>query len=314
MPNSTRRWFSLAARAARVALCLGGVWAAAAAWAADAYTGTDPAIIRAEMAKLRRATDWANPDAVKAANARMQQLNRQLEQGRLQREAAAGAARGETAPAGQGNAPPLVNQATVMEQVQAGARAAGGPQLLLTDGLRQRIAKDYEEERNTTPSNPRYLAEMPLVVIDFSQPAAPLQVQQLALYKAVSTLVLTGGARGAPIDLAAVLAQAQHLPLQTLLIINFRQHLADLPDALSGFKGLRRISLVNNALTRLPPSLAALPQLSELHLDLNPVATVWPALAPARGLRALGLSQTRVSAAERAQIAAALPACEVLTP
>jgi hypothetical protein len=312
MPNATRRGLALAAR---LALCVGCVWACAAACAADAYTGTDPATIRAEMAKLRRATDWANPDAVKAANARMQQLNRQLEQGRLQREAAAGAARGETAPTtATGAALPLVNQATVMEQVQAGAQATGGPQLLLTEALRQRIAKDHEEERNTTPNNPRYLAEMPLVVIDFSQPAAPLQVQQLALYKAVSTLVLTGGARGAPIDLAAVLAQAQHLPLHTLLIINFRQHLADLPDTLAGFKGLRRVSLINNALTRLPPSLAGLPQLSELHLDLNPLTTVWPTLAPARGLRALGLSQTRVSAAERAHIAAALPACKVLTP
>lgn len=294
------------------ALCLASGLAAAAE--ASVYTGTDPLLIRAEMARLRRATDWANPDAVNAANARLQQLNRQLEQGRLQREAAAGAARGETAPAGAGGNMPLVNQASVMEQVQAGAQQGGQPQLLLTDALRQRIAKDYEEERNTTPNNPRYLAEMPLVVIDFSQPAAPLQVQQLALYRAVSTLVLTGGARGAPIDLPAVLALARHLPLRTLLIVNFRQHLAELPDTLAGFRGLQRLSLVNNALTRLPPSLAALPQLSELHLDLNPLSTVLPALAPARSLRALGLSQTGVSAAERAQLAIALPACKVLTP
>ncbi len=299
-------------RALWAAWCLAGGLAAAAE--PGVYTGTDPVAIRAEMAKLRRATDWASPDAVKAANARMQQLNRQLEQGRLQREAAAGAARGETAPAPADGSLPLVNRASVMEQVQAGAQAAGGPQLLLTDALRQRIAKDYEEERNTTPNNPRYLAEMPLVVIDFSQPAAPLQVQQLALYQAVSTLVLTGGIRGAPIDLPAVLAQARHLPLRTLLIVNFRQHLAELPDALADFAGLQRLSLVNNAITRLPPALAALPQLAELHLDLNPLSTVWPALAPARGLRTLGLSQTRVSAAERTRIAAALPACKLLTP
>lgn len=285
-----------------------------AAAEAGVYTGTDPVLIRAEMAKLRRATDWANPDSVKANQTRLQQLNRQLEQGRLQREAAAGAARGESAPAGAGSDMPLVNQASVMEQVQAGAQPGGRPQLVLTGALRQRIAKDHEEERNTTPNNPRYLAEMPLVVIDFSQPAAPLQVQQLALYQAVSTLLLTGGARGAPIDLPAVLAHARHLPLRTLLIVNFRQHLVELPDALASFTRLQRLSLVNNALTRLPPTLATLPQLNELHLDFNPLSSVWPALAPARSLRALGLSQTRVSAAERAQIATALPACKVLTP
>lgn len=291
--------------------------ASAAAADTSVYTGTDPVAIRAEMAKLRRATDWANPDAVKAANARLQQLNRQLEQGRLQREAAAGAARGESAPTGPGTGAPLVNQASVMEQVQAAAQPGGQRPLLLADAVREQIVQVYEEVRNPVPDNPAFMADVPVLWIDFSQPTAALLVQSLPSYRGVRHLVLFGGASrslGLPVDLAPVLAAAAHLPLQTLAIVQFGGRLSAVPDTVGAFADLRELTVTHNALLRLPASVGRLARLEVLQVDGNPLATVLPEIKGLHALRELGLAGTGVTAAERVQISAALPQCKLLTP
>ncbi len=274
---------------------------------------TDPVVIRAEIAKVRRGTDWASPDAVKAANARIQQLMRQLEQGRLQGEARAGAARGETAPVAAGGTPPLLNRASVLQDVQASAQS-GGKALLLGERVREQVLDEYAEARNPRPDNPEFLAWMPWLTIDFSLPAAALLVDELPRYRGVRHLVLSGGAMGAAVDLAGVLERARHLPLQTLAIIGFRQHVQALPEVLGDFDGLQVLVLVNNELAALPPALSRLRGLQVLHLDINPLRSVLPSVAGLPALRELGLVRTLVAAAELAQIARALPACKVLTP
>jgi hypothetical protein len=288
----------------------------ACAGAAAAEPGTDPAAIRAEIAKVRRATDWADPESVKAGKARIQQLMNQLERGRLQGEAAAGAARGESAPQGlAGNATPLLNRASVAQDVQAAAQA-GGSELLLGERVRKQVVEDYAEAYNPSPDNPNYLAWTPWLKIDFSLPTAALLVDELPRYQGVRHLILTGGAAGAagaPVDLARVLQRARHLPLQSLAIYGFRQQVRALPDELGGFAGLQLLTVVDNDLSALPPALARLRQLQVLHLDINPLRSVLPAVATLPALRELGLARTQVPAAERAQIARTLPACKVLT-
>ena len=275
-----------------------------------AEPSTDPATIRAEIAKVRINTKWDNPDAVKAANERIKQLLRQLEQGRQQSEAKAGAARGESAPAGPEGA--AITRATVLQDVQTAAAKGRKTDLELAEPVRKRIKDEYDEERNPTPNNAGFLQEMSVLVIDFSVPGAALKVDLLPQYKSIKTLVLTGGARGAAVDLQGVLAKAHHLPLQVLAIIHFRHHVAVLPESLAVFSALTQLTLINNAVSRLPPSLAGLKRLTVLHLAGNPITTVLPALAPLSALRELGLAKTRVGVAELAQIASALPGCKVL--
>ncbi len=291
--------------------CVGLVcaaWGPVPSTAAEA--STDPATIRAQIAELRRNTDWGKADAVKATNERIKQLMRQLEQGRLQREAKTAAGRGETAPEGAEGA--AVNRATVLQDVQAAAGKGRTTDLELAEPVRRRIKDEYDEERNPTPNNAGFLQEMSVLVIDFSVPGASALVDLLPRYQGIKTLVLTGGARSGAVDLPGVLAKAQHLPLQALAIIHFRHHVALLPDSLGAFSALTQLTLVNNAVTGLPPSLATLKQLAVLHLDGNPVTTVLPTLAQMSALKELGLAKTQVNTAELAQIARALPGCKVL--
>jgi len=275
---------------------------------------TDPAAVRAEIARVRRATDWANPEAVRTANARIQQLMRQLEQGRLQREAAAGAARGETAPAASGGAatPPLVDRARVIEDVQAAAHAGGG-ELLLGERVREQVLAELAEAHDPRPDNPAYVAALPWLSIDFSQPDAPLRLDLLQRASGVRHLLLSGGARRAPVDLPAVLARAAHLPLESLVIVGFGVQVRNLPDAVGAYAGLQRLVVVDNALAALPPALARLQRLQSLHLDMNaPLHSVLPVVRQLPALRELGLARTAVPADERAAIARALPQCQVL--
>lgn len=308
-----RRGLRGAAWALSTALVLAAGPAPAQVPAQAPASGTDPAALRAEIAQVRRNTDWSDPEAVRAANARIQQLMRQLEQGRLRREAAAGAARGETAPAAGGaDAAPRIDRASVREDVQAAAQAGGGT-LLLGERVREQVVAELAEAHDPRPDNPAYLAALPWLSIDFSQPDAPLRVALLQRATGVRHLLLSGGARRAGVDLPAVLAQAAHLPLESLVIVGFGVHLRALPDAVGTYAGLQRLVLVDNALAGLPPALARLQRLQLLHLDLNaPLRGVLPVVQQLPALRELGLARTAVPAAERAAIAAALPQCQVL--
>lgn len=292
-------------------VCLSLAFAACGAAPASAVEPTtDPAAIRAEIAKVRRNTDWNDKNAVKAADERIQQLLRQLEQGRQQAEAKAAAARGESAPSAAGDA--AITRATVLQNVQTAAAKGRQTDLEMAEPVRKRIKEEYDEARNPTPNNAGYLQEMPLMVIDFSLPDASAKVDMLPKYQGITTLVLTGGSRGAAVDLPGVLTKARHLPLETLAIVNFRQHVTALPETVASFSGITHLVVLNNAVVRLPQSMATLKRLTVLHIDANPLTTVLPAVAGLSGLKELGLARTKVSAAELGQISKALPGCKVL--
>jgi hypothetical protein len=271
---------------------------ALAPWAGPALEpGATPAQVRAEMARIRRATDWNDPAAARAATEEIDRLARQL-----------------SAAGGAGGSPAAGTQADLAEQVHRSVRQGKDAPIDLSRKAREEVEqelKDEEDEGGGAPSAAA-LAILDLLVIDFSRPGWEVLVAQLDRCTAVRTLVLTGGEGGAPVDLEAVLTKAAALPLEALYVINFRGHVAALPERVAGFRTLTRLGAFNNALAALPPGLAGLRNLEVLYLDVNPLATVLPAVAGLPGLRELGLARTRVSAGEVARLRQLLPSCKVL--
>lgn len=272
---------------------------------------TDPATIRAEMIKIRRATNWNDPTAVHKANERIRQLTAQLEANRLQQEAVKAGATTEQAAEAVESA--VLNRATVLEKVEKSAAKGRGSGIDLAEEVRQHIVDEYEEDRNPLVKNPVLFDELRVLVIDFSLPRAQERAEQLDRFKAIDTLILMGAGAGVPVDLDAILGKARHLPLTALYIFNFQAALPAVPETIAAFPHLNTLGLFNNQLTTLPASLAGLKELRILSLDGNPIATLKPAIAGLRGLEELGIARTRISPAETAEIAKMLPQCKVLT-
>lgn len=272
---------------------------------------TDPATIRAEMIKIRRATNWNDPTAVEKANERIRQLTAQLEANRLQQEAVKAGATTEQAAEAVESA--VLNRATVLEKVEKSAAKGRGSGIDLAEEVRQHIVDEYEEDRNPLVKNPVLFDELRVLVVDFSLPRAQERAEQLDRFKAIDTLILMGAGAGVPVDLDAILGKARHLPLTALYIFNFQAALPAVPETIAAFPHLNTLGLFNNQLSTLPASLAGLKELRILSLDGNPIATLKPAIAGLRGLEELGIARTRISPAETAEIAKMLPQCKVLT-
>ena len=272
----------------------------------------DPAAIRAEMMKIRRATNWNDPKAVKEANERVRQLTAQLETLRLEKEGIkAGATATEAAEAARTS---TINRATVMEKVERSALENQGAVLELNTELRRRIVGEYEEERDAKITGQPFLEELTTLVINIETREGQAALKQLDQFASVRRLIITGGKAGAPINLDEVLTKAGHLPLQELQIINFRTFVTSIPASIGRFKTLTTLVLVNNALSDLPAAVGSLPALTTLLVDANPIDSILPRVERLAGLRQLGIAKTRVGAEEVARIRTILPACEVTTP
>lgn len=272
----------------------------------------DPAAIRAEMMKIRRATNWNDPKAVKEANERVRQLTAQLETLRLEKEGIkAGATATEAAEAARTS---TINRATVMEKVERSVLENQGAVLELNTELRRRIVGEYEEERDAKITGQPFLEELTTLVVNIETREGQAALKQLDQFVSVRRLIITGGKAGAPINLDEVLTKAGHLPLQELQIINFRTFVTSIPASIGRFKALTTLVLVNNALSNLPAAVGSLPALTTLLVDVNPIDSILPWVERLAGLRQLGIAKTRVGAEEVARIRTILPACEVTTP
>lgn len=275
---------------------------------ADAPLPTDPMAIRQELRALRKKTADGDP----AARARIDALLQQLHRLQAQREAAESKARGEEKPAEEEDKAVLTRE-KMLEKVGEIAAKGKGAAADLAEPVRQAIIEEYEEDRDRSIKNPAYFQALTLLVIDLSSKQAPRLIEQLERFTSVDTLVLTGGARGAPVDLPAILRKAQKLPLTELHIVNFRGFLAAIPESIGTFAGLTKLSLFNNQIRRLPATVGKMKRLQVLHIDMNPIDSVLPVVQGLAQLRELGLGKTGVTVAEQAQIARLLPSCRIVT-
>lgn len=285
-----------------VILLAGGV---GFAWGAD--LPVDPAVAKKQIREIRQKTKWDDAAAAKKANETIKQLMRGVEATRLNKEAEKGKARGETAPPGSdADDAPTLTRATAMEKVVAGAAKGRGAGADFAEDLRVNIATEYEEERKP-PKDPAVYAEATTLVIDFSRPEAPLLVDLLPNFSGVTTLVLTGGEVGAPVDLTRVLGRAKGLPLESLHIVNFRSSVARIPESVGAFPSLKTLALFNNRLTALPSAVSSLKGLRILLVDANPVKSVLPLVKSLKSLREVGVFGTAVGKEERATLARLYP-------
>jgi hypothetical protein len=296
----------LLALPALLALALTG----AAARAAEA----SPAELRKEMLEIRQATNWEDPAAAEAAEAKLKVLRRRL----LGEDPAA---KGTAAPGGAGAAAGTASDgrpdnrgagghADMQERIAEGV-ATGGHTVDLGKTIGEVIDEKLTEDRDATPRNPQVLEQLDTLVLDLSTPEGRGLAARLDAFRGVKRLVVTGGSSGAPIALDPLLALGAALPLEELWVVGFHGYLTSLSPRVAGFRGLRKLGLFGNALSDLPPALGGLSGLEELLIDSNPIATVLPVASRLPRLARLGIGGTRIGAAERATLQKLLPRCRI---
>jgi hypothetical protein len=288
--------------------------AVTAALAGENAAPRSAAEIRKEMTAIRRSTDWNNLEQAAKAKEKMAQLAQELAGAGSKPSTGANAAAG-------GNATPTPSQDGVdparfrlqlAAQMAEAASKGKNADVLLAKQVREEIVEEYKADVDPTIKNPDVLAEQTMLVIDFSSPAAEAVVKQMENFRGITTLVLTGGRTGAPVDLPSVLRKAAGYPLRELYIIDFRQHVTDLPPEATAFTQLQVLAVFDNAIAELHPGIAKLDHLDTLFVDANPLGTVLPVVRSLPKLTRLGLGKTGVSNAEQAEIRRLLPGCNIL--
>lgn len=277
-------------------------------------TGNDAASIRAQMAAIRKNTAWNDPVAAKAANAKIQELAAKLTQALRQ-------GKPQTLPPGSEGIKPeeaakiqqenddysnkLWNQ--MMKSVQQGE----GADINLAEPLREEIVEEYKQDESPE-IRPEYLQTITVLVLDMSVPTVQRVIEQMENFKAINTLIITGGKYGVPVNLNDILNRAGNYPLKTLNIINFRQFVTELPASVNQFDSLTNLVLFNNQLKVMPELSGIGPHLDSLYLDVNPVPTLYPTIRKMLRLKKLGIEKTSISDAEVNEIERLLPQCQIL--
>lgn len=277
-------------------------------------TGNDAASIRAQMSRIRKTTNWSDPAAAKAANAKIQELaaklTSSLRQGKPQTLPTGfeGINAEETAKIQQENddySNKLWNQ--MMKIVGEGENGRWD----LAEPLREEIVQEYKDDESLKVVSPEFLEEMTFLCIDMSMPGIQEVIDQMENYRSIKTLVITGGKNGVPVDLESLISKAAHYPLQHLYIINFRNFVTKIPQAISNFTDLTRLTLYNNKITQLPPGLGTLISLKMLYVDMNPIVAITPAISNL-SLDTLGIAKTQIGEDEINRIKQQLPNCKIL--
>lgn len=274
----------------------------------DAPLPTDPMAIRNELRALRKKSADNDP----AVRARIDALMKQLQKLQSERDAAESQARGEAKPVEEGEAATTTGD-KMYQQVMDTAAKGKGAELDLAEPVREKITEQYEEDRDRTIKNPLYYEVQTVLVIDLSLKEAPALIDVMDKFTGITTLVLTGGANGAPVDLPRILNKARKMPLTELYIFNFRSFLSAVPESVGAFTGLTRLSLFNNNIKELPAAVGSMKQLKVLQVDVNPITTLLPTVKELVLLEELGIGKTGISPAEQTRLVQLLPNCKVMT-
>jgi len=280
-----------------------------------------PDQIRAQMAEIRRTTNWDDPAAAEKANAEIKKLAKQLMISGTQ-QAGTGTLPGsgnQQDQAGSNDAEELaeINQEMAQQKIdifsQIWKAAAGGEgaDILLAEPLRKEIVKEYKEEDN--PQAIPFVAEELVLVIDMSMKGVQAIIDVMPLYKSIRTLVITSSQSPVPVDLPAILKNAADYPLKELYIVNLGIYVTRLPKEVAQFRNLNTLGIFNNRLISLPVEIESLHSLKKLYADNNPIKTTLPVLNSVRNLEELGLINTEVPDAEITLIETMYPACKVIT-
>jgi hypothetical protein len=280
-------------------------------------TGNDAASIRAQMSAIRKSTNWSDPAAANAANAKIQELAAKLTSALRQ-------GKPQTLPPGSEGIKPeeaakiqqenddygnkLWNQ--MMKIVQEGGKGKWD----LAEPLREEIVEEYKEDENPTIKNVEWLKSMTYLLINLSLPQVQVIIDQMPNFRGIKTLIITTEKPVAAPDLSQILKNAKDYPLEELYVINFGPTLTSLPSAVADFPNLKILAIYNNGIGSLPALVSKLTTLTSLQIQDNPIKTLQPAIASLKSLKELGLEKTKVSENEINQIQKSLPECKISQP
>jgi len=281
-------------------------------------TNTEATQIKQEMAAIRRSTNWSDPAAAKEANAKLEALGAKLTQALRRNNAAQQPAQGNTETSSDAKTEMEMQQEMddysnkLWSQMMKIVREGDEGKMDLAEPLRQEIAEDYREAEDPTVKNQEYLNEMTLLYIDMSLPTVQLVIDQMENYKAIQTLVITGGKNGAEVNLENLMDKAAHYPLQQLYIINFKEFVTKVPTGISHFSNLTYLALYNNKISQLCPEVSSITQLKSLYIDMNPVVALLPVIGTLNNLDTLGIAKTQITNDEINRIKQQLPNCKII--
>ena len=264
--------------------------------------------LKREMAQIRRSTDWGNEEESKKADAKIQELSKQLMMvNKLQKQQESGV------PVDTAKIRAEVDyQMKLWDQMMKSVAQGEGGDILLGTPMREEIVEAYKDDESPRIKNKEYLEEQTFLCIDMSLPTVQRTIDQMTMFKSIKFLLITGGKNGAPVNLDDLLTRAANYPLEKLYIINFKNFVTSVPDKLSVFNALKTLALFNNSIIQLPADIIQLTSLKELYVDLNPVASLFPMINSLTKLDTLGIAKTQLPESEVTQIQTLLPNCKIL--
>jgi len=264
--------------------------------------------LKKEMAEIRRSTDWGNEAEANKAQAKIEELSKQLMMIRKVEQQQQAGVTVDSAKLQEDVDYKMKLWSQMMKIVDQGE----GAEWDLAKPLREEIVEAYKEDQSPKNINPEVLNSVTVLRIDMSLPTVQRTIDVMQNFKAIKTLIITGGVNGSPVDLATILNKAADYPLKTLYIINFRQFVNSIPQQINNFSQLETVALFNNNLDQLPDVNGFSSSLDSLFIDINPISTLFPQISSLTKLKKLGIAKTSISEAEIKQIQLLLPECKIL--
>jgi Leucine-rich repeat (LRR) protein len=283
---------------------------------AGAQNTQSPDQIRAQMAEIRRTTNWDDPVAAEKANAEIKVLAKQL---MMSGNTQSGSGTGNRGGQGQTTDAGKLNEATeemvdysmeMMSQIIKSAAGGEGADILLAEPVRKEIVKEFKEDEKRS-LDPEIMEKMDILVLDMGMPGIDAIVDAMPLFRSISTLVIYGEKNGAAVDLSMIFKKAENYPLKELYILNFGGLVTSLPTSISQFKDIKILNLSGNNFNYLPSEVAGLNQITELYLNNNPLETLFPQISGLKNLITLCLLGTTVPENEVARMEELYPHCKI---
>ena len=264
--------------------------------------------LKKEMAQIRRSTDWGNQAAADSAQVKIEALSKQLMMIRKMEQQQQAGTTIDTAKIQEDVDYKMKLWSQMMKMVDQGE----GSEWDFAKPLRDEIVEAYKEDESPKNINSEVLKSVTVLRIDMSLPTVQRTIDVMQNFKGISTLIITGGENGAPVDLGIILSKAADYPLKTMYIINFRQFVSSIPQQINHFSQLQTVALFNNNLDQLPNMSGFSSSLDSLFIDINPLSTLFPQINSIPNLKKLGIAKTSISEAEIKQIQLLLPECKIL--
>ena len=281
-------------------------------------TNNEATQIKQQMSAIRKNTNWSDPTAAKAANAKIEALSAKLTQALRQNNPAQQQSQGTTGTSADTRAKLEIQQKMddysnkLWSQMMKIVREGDGGKMDLAEPLREEIKQEYKDDDDPKIKCREWLQSMPYLLINMSEPQVRVAITQMAAFKGIKTLVVTCDTKGTPVDLEEILRNAANYPLEELYIINFGNSVSHLPSGIGNFSKLNMLSVYNNNLSELPASISKLTNLNSLYADINPIQSIKPVVSSLNSLKNLGIAKTGITEAEINQIKQILPKCAIL--